>query len=39
MSNGQLHTGKKHSTSSKRLFHYGDLNNKAKTSAKKSWRK
>ena len=39
MPNGQLHSGKKHSSSSKKLFHYGELSNKSKQSAKKSWRK
>jgi len=39
MKNGQLHTGAKHSSSSKRIFHYGDLSKKAKNNAKKSWKK
>ena len=39
MPNGQLHSGKTHTKSSVRLFHYGDLNKKAQAKAKKSWKK
>tara|TARA_R110000823_G_scaffold240744_6_gene365607 strand:- start:129 stop:311 length:183 start_codon:yes stop_codon:yes gene_type:complete len=39
MSNGSLHTGKAHTKNSKKLFHYGELNNKSKTKAKASWGK
>lgn len=39
MPNGQLHSGVSHSASSKRLFHYGELNKKAQTTARKSWKK
>ena len=39
MANGQLHSGKTHSKSSVKLFHYGELNNKAKAKARKSWKK
>jgi len=38
MPNGQLHSGKSHTASSKRLFHYGDLSKKAQSTARKSWR-
>ena len=39
MPNGQLHSGKTHSKSSVRLYHYGQLNKKAQATAKKSWKK
>ena len=39
MPNGQLHSGKTHSKSSVRLYHYGQLSKKAQATAKKSWRK
>jgi hypothetical protein len=39
MPDGSLHSGTKHSSSSVRLFHYGELSNKAKIKAKKFWRK
>jgi|TARA_R110000823_G_scaffold300781_1_gene421631 hypothetical protein len=39
MKNGELHSGVTHTASSVRLFHYGELNQKAKTKAKASWRK
>ena len=39
MKNGDLHTGKNHTPSSKKLFHYGELGNKAKNQAKKNWGK
>ena len=34
MPNGQLHTGKKHGKTSKRLFHYAELSEKAKKKRK-----
>ena len=37
MPNGQLHSGKTHSRSSVRLYHYGDLSKKAQVKARKSW--
>jgi len=37
MSNGQLHSGKTHTKSSKPLFHYGDLSKTAQNKARKSW--
>jgi hypothetical protein len=39
MADGSLHTGKTHSKSSVRLFHYGDLAKKAKVTAKSGWGK
>tara|TARA_R100001224_G_scaffold43053_1_gene24805 strand:- start:184 stop:366 length:183 start_codon:yes stop_codon:yes gene_type:complete len=39
MPNGQLHSGKTHTKSSVRLFHYGDLKKKAQANARKSWKK
>ena len=39
MEDGTLHSGKMHTYSSVKLFHYGELSNKAKTKAKKSWSK
>ena len=39
MPNGQLHSGAKHSASSKRLFHYGELSTRAQKKAKSGWRK
>tara|TARA_R110002012_G_scaffold78331_2_gene199676 strand:+ start:1015 stop:1194 length:180 start_codon:yes stop_codon:yes gene_type:complete len=39
MEDGTLHSGKMHTYSSVKLFHYGELSNKAKTKAKKSWGK
>ena len=38
MSNGQLHSGKTHTKSSKPLFHYGDLSKTAQVKARKSWK-
>jgi len=35
MPNGQLHTGVKHTPSSKRLFHFKDLSEKVKSSIQK----
>lgn len=37
MPDGSLHSGKTHSSTSKRLFHYGDLSKTAKSKARKSW--
>tara|TARA_Y100001951_G_C11263523_1_gene254024 strand:+ start:568 stop:747 length:180 start_codon:yes stop_codon:yes gene_type:complete len=37
MPNGQLHSGKTHSDSSERLYHYGDLSKKSQAQARKSW--
>jgi len=37
MSNGQLHSGKTHTKSSKPLYHYGDLSQTAQKKARKSW--
>jgi hypothetical protein len=37
MADGTLHSGKNHSKSSVRLFHYGDLSKKAKEKAKSGW--
>lgn len=39
MPDGSLHSGTKHSSSSVRLFHFGELSQKAKKKAKKFWRK
>ncbi len=36
MPNGQLHSGKTHGKTSKRLFHFGDLSKTAKAKAIKS---
>ena len=38
MPNGQLHSGKTHSKSSKRLIHYGELSKTAQAKARKSWK-
>ena len=35
MPNGQIHSGKTHMKSSKRVFHYGDLSKKAQAKARK----
>ncbi len=35
MKNGQLHTGKTHSKTSKKLFHFKELSKKAKVVARK----
>jgi|TARA_R110000822_G_scaffold213206_2_gene348546 hypothetical protein len=37
--NGTLRSGVTHTASSVRLFHYGELNQKAKTKARDGWRK
>lgn len=39
MPNGELHSGKTHGKTSEKLFHYGQLSNKAKVNARKSWGK
>ena len=39
MPDGSLHSGEKHTASSVRLFHFGELSNKAKQKAKSFWRK
>jgi hypothetical protein len=39
MPNGQLHSGKAHSKSSQKLYHFGELSKKSKLTARKSWRK
>jgi|TARA_R100000458_G_scaffold59548_3_gene70453 hypothetical protein len=39
MPNGHLHSGKTHTKSSKRVFHYGELNKTAQATARKSWKK
>jgi len=39
MPDGSLHSGAKHTSSSVRLFHFKELNNKAKQKAKSFWRK
>ena len=38
MPNGELHSGKTHSKSSVRLFHYGDLSKKAQEKARSNWK-
>lgn len=37
MPDGSLHSGKTHSGTSKKLYHYGDLSKTAKSKARKSW--
>jgi len=37
MPNGQLHSGKTHTKTSVRLFHYNELSKKAKAVARKQW--
>ena len=39
MQDGSLHSGKSHTTSSKKLFHYGELAKKSQVKAKTSWGK
>ena len=34
MPNGQIHSGKSHTKSSKRVFHYGELSKKAQAKAR-----
>ena len=38
MADGTLHSGKNHTSSSVKLFHYGELSKKAKTKARTSWK-
>ena len=38
MPDGSLHSGKTHTKSSKPLFHYGDLTQKAKRKAREGWK-
>ena len=35
MPSGHIHSGKTHTKSSKRIFHYGELSKKAKATARK----
>ena len=37
MPNGQLHSGKTHTKTSVKLFHYGELSEKAKIKAREQW--
>jgi len=39
MPDGSLHSGTKHNSSSVRLFHFGELSQKAKKKSKSFWRK
>lgn len=39
MPDGSLHSGAKHNSSSVKLFHFGELNQKAQKKAKTYWRK
>ena len=39
MQDGTLHSGKMHTYSSVKLFHFGELSNKAQIKAKTSWGK
>ena len=38
MADRTLHSGKTHTSSSVKLFHYGELSKKAQDKARKSWR-
>tara|TARA_R100000234_G_scaffold70104_1_gene43067 strand:- start:130 stop:306 length:177 start_codon:yes stop_codon:yes gene_type:complete len=38
MADGTLHSGKTHTSSSVKLFHYGELSKKAQEKARKNWR-
>ncbi len=38
MGDGTLHSGKTHTSSSVKLFHYGELSKKAQEKARKSWK-
>jgi hypothetical protein len=38
MPDGSLHSGAKHTKSSKPLFHYGDLPQKSKRTAREGWK-
>lgn len=37
MADGTLHSGKMHTYSSVKLFHFGELSKQAQATAKKSW--
>jgi len=37
MADGSLHSGKTHTTSSVKIFHFGELSKQAQVKAKKSW--
>ena len=39
MDDGTLHSNKTHTSTSVKLFHFGELSKKAKTKAKTSWSK
>ena len=39
MSDGTLHSGKAHTASSKRLFHFGELSKKDQMTARSNWKK
>jgi len=39
MSDGSLHSGKSHGKTSVKLFHYGELSERAKKKAKTRWNK
>lgn len=39
MPNGQVHTGRTHSKTSQKLYHFGDLSKRSKLTARKSWSK
>ena len=39
MPNGEMHSGAKHTSSSERLYHYGELSQKAQAAARKTWGK
>ena len=38
MANGVIHSGKTHSSKSKRVYHFKDLSKSAQKKARKSWR-
>ena len=38
MPNGELHSGKTHTKSSVRLYHYGELSKKAQDKARSNWK-
>lgn len=39
MPDGSLHSGAKHTASSKPLFHYGDLSTQAQAKARSNWKR
>jgi hypothetical protein len=39
MDDGTLHSNKTHTSTSVKLFHFGELSKQAQTKAKKSWNK